>query len=46
MNNVKNPLQHIKTMAKQIIFNQKSDTSLNHESSDEIDFGVNVLDNE
>ena len=35
----------IKTMAKQIIFNQQSDTSLNDESSDEIDFGVNVLDN-
>ena len=36
----------IKTMAKQIVFNQQSDTSLNDESSDDIDFGVNVLDNE
>ena len=36
----------IKTMAKQIIFNQQSNTSLNDESSDEIDFGVNDLDNE
>ena len=33
-------------MAKQFIFNQQSDTSLNDESSDEIDFGVNILDNE
>ena len=33
-----------KPMAKQIIFNQKSDTSLNDESSNEVDFGV--FDNE
>ena len=33
-------------MAKQIVFNQQSDTSLNDECSDEIDFGVNVLFNE
>ena len=32
-------------MTKQIIFNQQSDTSLNNENSDEIDFGVNVLNN-
>ena len=36
----------IKSMAKQIIFNQQSNTSLNDESSYEIDFGVNDLDNE
>ena len=35
-----------KPMAKQIIFNQKSDTSLNDESSNEVDFGVNIFDNE
>ena len=34
----------IKTIAKEIIFNQQSDTSLNDESSDEIDFRVNALD--
>ena len=33
-------------MAKQIICNQQSDTSLNDESSDEMEFEVNVLDNE
>ena len=33
-------------MAKQIIFNQHSDTSLNNESFNEIDFGINILDNE
>ena len=34
--------RQIKSMAKQIIFNQHSDTSLNNE----IDFGINILDNE
>ncbi|XP_065662840.1 uncharacterized protein LOC136085459 [Hydra vulgaris] len=34
-----------KKMAKQIIFSQ-SDICLNDESSNEIDFGVNILDNE
>ena len=34
-----------KTTPQQIIFNQQSNTSLNDKSSDEIDFGVNVLDN-
>ena len=38
--------RQIKPLAKQIIFHLESDTSLNHESSDEIDFGVNILDNE
>ena len=33
-------------MAKQIIFNQHSDTSLNNENFNEIDFGINILDNE
>ena len=39
-------LRQIKPLAKQIIFHLQSDTSLNDESSDEIDFGVNILDNE
>ena len=38
----KPPSIQIKRMANQIIFNQRSDTSLNDKSSDEIDFGVNV----
>ena len=33
-------------MATQIIFNLQSDTNLIDESSDEIDFGVNLFDNE
>ena len=38
--------RQIKSMAKQIIFNQHSDTSLNNENFNEIDFGINILDNE
>ena len=33
-------------MANQIIFNQHLDTSLNNKSFNEIDFGINILDNE
>ena len=35
-----------KSVTKQIIFNQHSDTSLNNESFNEINFGINILDNE
>ena len=38
--------RQIKPSAKKIIFHLQSDTSLNDESCDEIDFGVNILDNE